>query len=171
MFVLRRIHILVATLLSMQSWTNNNSNDDDQFITLNRVVFIDIADIHTYTNQSVKIYNNNNNEVFLVLQVYWCNWLWLNMYPGFVSVFLWSFLIAASQNLHPRADIKWHILAMWTHYWSVLARFISLEVNVEGLPLSWGLSSLKLEFSIASSLSCCLLYRSCDSSCTSNGGE
>ena len=49
----------------------------------------------------------------------------------------------------------------------VFARFIPLELNGDTLPLGPGLSSLKFEFSIANSRSCCLLIQSCDSSCTS----
>ncbi|MFS7945485.1 hypothetical protein Hanom_Chr06g00524871 [Helianthus anomalus] len=39
----------------------------------------------------------------------------------------------------------------------VLARFIPLELKGDTLPLGCGLCSLKLLFSIANSLNCCLL--------------
>lgn len=52
-------------------------------------------------------------------------------------------------------------------YKPVLGRFIPLDVNGDTLPLGCGLSSLKL-FSMASSLSCCLLYMSSESSCNTN---
>lgn len=49
-------------------------------------------------------------------------------------------------------------------YWLGFARFMPPLLKGETLP-GWGLSSLRVEFSIANSLSCCLLYKSCDSSC------
>lgn len=53
----------------------------------------------------------------------------------------------------------------WSSYRPVFARFIPLVLKGETLPLGPGLSSLKLEFSRASSRNCCLLMKSCDSSC------
>jgi len=79
-------------------------------------------------------------------------------------------------------SVGWHTLGMsfWykpiqtgvhirSHQRPVFARFIPLVLKGETLPLGPGLSSLKFEFSIASSRSCCLLIKSCDSSCTEKG--
>lgn len=73
----------------------------------------------------------------------------------------------ASSCLEMRSSCAYHS----THHQPVFARFIPLELKGDRLPLGWGLSSLKLLFSKASSLSCCLLYKSCDSSCNSRQME